>query len=94
VKNPEAHRAYYTSRNWNLGQDPLGHGLAPEQFVYLMTSQEQAIAQSMQEDKKKFKLELSNIIPDEVMDRAFELLSVTREEVVRQLDAKQQDGKQ
>ena len=58
-----------------------------------MTSRKQAIERSMQADRERFEIELSNIIPDEVMNRAFELLSVTREEVVRQLDAKEQEGK-
>ena len=93
VKDPEAHRAHYSSRFWDSGQDPGGHGLAPEQFTHLMTSRKQAIERSMQADRERFAIELSNVIPDEVMNRAFELLSVTREEVVRQLDAKQQERK-
>jgi len=71
----------------------LSHWAAPEQFAQLMTSRKQAIERSMQADRERFEIELSNIIPDEVMNRAFELLSVTREEVVRQLDAKEQEGK-
>jgi hypothetical protein len=39
----------------------------------------------MQEDRDRFAFELSNVIPDEVMDQAFDLLGVTREEVVKQL---------
>jgi hypothetical protein len=93
VKDPEDHRAHYSSRYWDLRQDPGGHGLAPEQFAHLMTSRKQAIERSMQADRERLAIELSNVIPDEVMNRAFELLSVTREEVVRQLDAKQQEGK-
>ena len=93
VNDPEAHRAHYGNRKLDLRHDPGGHGVPPEQFAALMTIREQKIEESMRADRERLANELSNVIPDEVMNRAFELLSVTREEVVRQLDAKQQEGK-
>jgi hypothetical protein len=54
---------------------------------------EQAIEGSIQEDRKKLKLELSNIIPSDVMNQAIELLDVSRGEVEKQLDTLQQGRK-
>jgi hypothetical protein len=36
----------------------------------------------MQADRERLAIEISNSIPDEVMNQAFELLGVTREQVV------------
>jgi hypothetical protein len=91
VMNPEAQRTHSADWYWKSIQGPLGPPkLNPEQFA---TCQEQAIERSMQADKKKFEFELSNVIPDEEMNQVFELLSVTREEVERQLDNEQQERK-
>jgi len=47
----------------------------------------------MQADRERLAIEGSNSIPDEVMNQAFELLGVTREQVVEQLDTEQEERK-
>jgi hypothetical protein len=47
----------------------------------------------MQADRERLAIEVSNFIPDEVMNQAFELLGVTREQVARQLDTEQEERK-
>ena len=93
VKNPQAHRERYAAFLRNLPQGPVEQKLNDAQFAHLMKTQEQQIERSMQEDRDRFASELSKVIPDEVMDQAFELLSITRQEVERQLDAEQQERK-
>ena len=39
------------------------------------------IERSMQADREKFAFEFSNVVPEEVMNQAFELLGVTRKQV-------------
>jgi hypothetical protein len=94
MDNPETRRRY-ADWHWRRLQGPAGegHGCSPEAFAYLSTSVEQAVEGSMQEDREKLKLELSNIIPGDVMNQAIELLDVSRRDVDRQLDTLQQGGK-
>lgn len=94
MDNPETRRRH-ADWHWSKLQGPVGEGrgCSPEAFAYLSTSVEQAIERSMQEAREKLKLELSNIIPGDVMDQAIELLDVSRGEVDRQLDTLQQGGK-
>jgi len=58
-----------------------------------MKSQEERIELSMQEDRERLAIESSNFIPNEVMNQAFELLGVPREQVVEQLDSEQEERK-
>lgn len=83
VKNAEAHREHYAAYYRNLPQGPVQQKLASGQFAQLMRSQEERIELSMQADREKLAAEISNFIPDEVMNQAFELLGVTREQVAR-----------
>jgi hypothetical protein len=91
LRNPETHREYYASWYWNLPQDPAGHGVTPEQFARIMESRQQKVERSMQEDWNRLAFQASSVISEEVMDQAFKLLGVSREEVVRQLDTEQQE---
>jgi hypothetical protein len=94
IDNPETRRRY-ADWHWRKLQGPVGEGrgCSPEAFAYLSASVEQAIEGSMQEDREKLKLELSNIIPGEVMNQAIELLDVSRGEFDRQLDTLRQGRK-
>jgi hypothetical protein len=58
-----------------------------------MKIHEERIELSMQADRERLAIEFSNFIPDEVMNQAFELLGVTREQVVEQLDTEQEERK-
>ena len=93
VKDPQAHRERYAAFYRNLSQGPVERKLNSEQFAHLMETEKQQIERSMQADRDRLAIELSNVIPDEVMAQAFELLSITRQEVERQLDAEQQERK-
>lgn len=93
VKNPQAHREHYAAFLRNLPQGCVEQKLNSAQFAYLVKTQEQQIERTMQADRDRVAIELSNVIPDEVMDQVFELLSITRQEVERQLDAEQQERK-
>lgn len=95
VKDPQAHRERYAAFLRNLPQGPVEQKLNSAQFAHLMKTQEQQIERFMQADRDRLAIERSNVIPDEVMDQAFELLSITRQEVERQLerDAEQQERK-
>lgn len=97
VKDPEAHRERYAAFYRNLPQGPVDRKLNSEQFAHFMKTEEQQIERFMQADLDRSTIELSNVIPDEVMAQAFEVLSITREEVERQLerqlDAEQQERK-
>jgi len=93
VKNPGAHREHYAAYYRNLPQGCGEQKLTSGQFAQLMRSQEERIELSMQADRETLAIEISNIIPDEVMNQAFELLGVTREQVVEQLDTEQEDRK-
>jgi myosin heavy subunit len=87
VKNPEAHREHHAARYRNLPRDRgVEPRLNPAEFAHLMANEEKAIERSMQEDQRRMAIEFSKSIPDEVMNQAFELLSVTREQVVKHLD--------
>jgi hypothetical protein len=92
VKNAEAHRKRYADHYRNLPQGAIELKLNPVHFAYLMATQEQAIERSMQADRERLAIEISNNIPDEVMNQAFELLGVTREQV-EQLDAEEEERK-
>jgi hypothetical protein len=87
VKDPEAHRKRYFDHYWNLQQGPIEQKLYPEQFDQLRKGVEERIKRSMRADREKLAIEISNRIPEEAMAQAFELLGVTREQVVKQLDA-------
>jgi hypothetical protein len=91
VKNPEAHRERYAAYYRNLPQGPVEQKLTSEQFAQLMRSEEERVDLSMQADRDRLAIEISNFIPDEVMNQAFELLGVTREQVVEQLDTEQEE---
>lgn len=97
VKDPEAHRERHAAFYRNLPQGPVERKLNSEQFAHLMETEKQQIERDMQADRDRVAIELSNVIPDEVMAQAFELLSITRQEVERQLerqlDAEQQERK-
>jgi hypothetical protein len=82
VRNAEAHREHYAAYYRNLPQGPVEQKLTSEQFAQLMRSQEERIELSMQADRERLAIEISSSIPDEVMNQAFELLGVTREQVV------------
>jgi parvulin-like peptidyl-prolyl isomerase len=77
----------------DLPQGPVEQKLSSEQFAQLMRSQEERIELSMQADRERLTIEGSNFIPDEVMDQAFELLGVTREQVVQQFDTEEEERK-
>jgi hypothetical protein len=91
VKNAEAHREHYAAYYRNLPQGPVEQKLTSERFAQLMRSQKERIELSMQADRER--LAISNFIPDEVMNQAFELLGVTREQVVEQLDTEPEERK-
>jgi hypothetical protein len=55
--------------------------------------QEEMLERSIQADREKLAFEFSNIVPEEVMNQAFKLFSVTREQVVKQLETERQEGK-
>ena len=93
VKNPEAHRERYAAHHRNLRQGPIEQKCSSEQFAQIKRSQEERIELSMQADRERLAIELSNIIPDDVMNQAFELLGVIREQVVQQLDTEQEKRK-
>ena len=93
VKNDEAHRERYAAYYRNLPQGSVEQKLTSEQFAQLMRSQKERIELSMQADWERLAIETSNFIPDEVMNQAFELLGVTREQVVEQLDTEQEERK-
>lgn len=93
MKDPQAHRERYAAFYRNLPQGPVERKLNSEQFAHLMETEKQQIERDMQADRDRLAIELSNVIPDEVMAQAFELHSITRQEVERQLDAEQQERK-
>jgi hypothetical protein len=91
VKNAEAHRELYAAHFRNLPQGPIEQKRTAEQFAEFMRSQEEMIERSVEADRKRITIEFSKFIPDEVMNQAFELLGVTREQVVRQLDTEKNE---
>ena len=93
MKNVEAHRERYAAYYRNLRPGPVEQKLTPEQFAQRMRSQKESIELSMQADRDRLAIEISKFIPDEVMNQAFELLGVTREQVVKQLDTEQEERK-
>ena len=93
VRNTEAHRQRYAAYYRNLLQGPVEQKLTPEQSAQLMRSQEERIESSMQADRERLAIENSNSIPEEKMNQAFELLGVTREQVVKHLDTEQEERK-
>jgi hypothetical protein len=93
VKNAKAHREHYAAYYRNLPQGPVEQKLTSEQFAQLMRSQEERIEPSVQADRERLAIEISNFIPDEVMNQAYELLGVTREQVVEQLGTEQEERK-
>lgn len=93
VKNVEAHREHYAAHYRYLPQGPVEQKLTSGQFAQLMRSQEERIELSMQADRERLAIEISNFIPDEVMNQTFELLGVTREQVAKQLDTEQEEPK-
>lgn len=93
VDNPEAHRKPYADMYWKAASGPIERKLTSQQFAQVNRIQEEKIEQSMQADRERLAFEFSNIVPEEVMNQAFELLSVTREQVVKQLDAEQEERK-
>jgi hypothetical protein len=94
VENPEAHRELHAAWRRNLPRGPFEPPkLNPEQVAFLMQNEKEAIERSMQEDRDRFALECLNVIPEEVINQAFQLLGVSREEVVRQLDTEEQQRK-
>ena len=93
VTDPEAHRERYAAYYWNLRQGPVEQKLNSEQFAQLMSIEKERTELSMRADWEKLAFETSSIIPEEVMNQAFELLGVTREQVVKQLDTEQEERK-
>jgi hypothetical protein len=93
VNNPEAHRKPYADMYWKAASGPIERKLTSQQFAQFNKIQEEKIEGSMQADRERLAFESSNIVPEEVMNQAFELLSVTREQVVKQLDMERQEGK-
>ena len=93
VKNAEAHREHYSTYYWNLRQGAVEQKCTSEQFAQIMRNQEEEIERFMQADRERLAIENSNIIPDEAMNQAFELLGVTREQVVTQLDTEREERK-
>ena len=93
VKNAEAHRRYYVAYYRSLPQGPVEQKRTSEQFAEVMRIEEEGIALRMREDRQRLAIEISNSIPDEVMNQAFELLGVTRKQVVERLDTEQEERK-
>jgi hypothetical protein len=93
VNNPEAHRKAYADTCWKAASSRIGQQLTSEQFAQAKRIQEEMIERSMQAYREKLAFEFSNVVPEEVMNLAFEVLSVTREQVVKQLDKERQEGK-
>ena len=85
VKDREAHRGHHAALCWNLLRGPVEQKLSDEQFAQVKKGVEEKIERSMQADLEKLGIEVSNSIPDEVLNQAFELLGVTREQVVQQV---------
>jgi hypothetical protein len=93
MENPEAHRRRHAARYETLRPGCIQQNLNSLEFAALLASQEQAIERYMREDRERFSFEFSNIISAQLMNQAFELLSVTREEVVRHLDTEREERK-
>jgi hypothetical protein len=93
VNNPEAHRKAYDDICWKAASGPIGQGRTSEQFAQVKRIQEEMLERSMQADREKLTFQFSNVVPEEVMNQAFKLLSVTREQVVKQLETERQEGK-
>ncbi len=93
VNNPEAHRERYAAYNRNLRPGPVEQKLNSEQFAQLLRSEAEGIERSMQADRDSLAIEISNFVPAEVMNQAFELLSVSSKQVVQQLDTEQEERK-
>jgi len=93
VNNPEAHRERYAAYYRNLPPGPVEQKLNSEQFAQLLRSEAEGIERSMQADRDSLAIEISNFVPAEVMNQAFELLSVSSKQVVQQLDTEQEERK-
>ena len=89
VKDPETHRERYAAWNRNIHPGVIEVKLNHLQFADLQAREKQAIEDSMRADVERFQIALSNIIPDDVMNQVFELLSVTRQQVSERWEAKQ-----
>ena len=81
VKNPEDHHEHRAAQLRNSRQGAVFVQLNPLQFAQRMADDEQTIANLMQADVERLRITRSNIIPTDVMNQVFELLSVTREQV-------------
>jgi hypothetical protein len=90
VNNAEAHRKQYADMYWKAATGPIEQKLTSEQFADFNRSQEERIERSMQADRERLALQFSRIVPEEVMNQAFELLSVTRKQVLNELDMERQ----
>src|SRR5579859_445654 len=93
VNNPEAHRKAYDDICWKAASGPIGQSLTSEQFAQVKRIHEEMLERAMQADREKLVFELSNVVPEEVMNQAFKLLSITREQVVSRLDMERQEGR-
>ena len=93
IKDPETHRVRYAAWNRNIHPGVIEVKLNHLQFADRVAREKQAIEDRMKADVENFRIASLKIIPDDVMNQVFELLSVTRQQVSERWEAKQQERK-
>ena len=89
IKDPETHRERYAAWYRNIHPGVIEAKLNHLQIADREAREKQAIEDSMKADVEIFRIARSKIIPDDVMNQVFELLSVTRQQVSERWEAKQ-----
>ena len=82
VKDPEAHAERFANLYRERPRGAIEVKLNYREADNLIAEEKQAIAKFMQADVERLRVARSNIIPDAVMNHVFEILSVTREQVL------------
>jgi len=93
LENPDAHEEYYAHKFRNRPQDRVDLKLNPLQIEESRRQEKAAISELMEKDVEKLRIARSDVIPTEVMNQVFELLSVTDEKVRPVALAKLQEHK-
>jgi len=93
VENPNAHEQYFADKFRNRPQHRVDLGLNRFQIEASVMQEKAAISELMEKDVEKLRIARSDVIPTEVMNQVFELLSVTDEKVRPVALAKLQEHK-
>ena len=93
VENPNAHEEYFADKFRNRPQHRVDLRLNPSQIEASVMQEKAAISEQMEKNVEKLRIARSDVIPTEVMNQVFELLSIADEKVRPVALAKLQEQK-